>query len=54
MHRLRLLAEPVDGPLGDPVETFQGPVDALARAGEERIDEVTRVDARFADELAQS
>ena len=52
MRGLRLAAELVHGALGDPGQPFERPVDALAGADEERVDEVLEVEARLADEQA--
>ena len=50
---LRLVTEPVDGPLGDAVETFETVLGSPAGARKEREDEVANVNARLAHEIAQ-
>ena len=50
---LGLARELVDGALGNPRQPLERPVDALAGADEQRVDEVLEVEASLADEPAE-
>jgi hypothetical protein len=48
-----LLAQPIDGQLVDPGHRRHRPTDVLTGDDEERVDEVARLEAGFANEVAQ-
>ena len=54
MRLLRLVAEAIHGALSNAVETLERMHDVHTGTREERVNQIARIDARFAHELSQS